>query len=38
MEAADHLLYIAKHSRTPKADRHDYSPNDIREIFGRPRI
>ena len=38
MEAADHLLYIAKHSRTPKADRHDYSPNDIREIFGLPRI
>ena len=38
MEAADHLLYIAKHSRTPKADRHDYSPNDICEIFGLPRI
>ena len=38
MEAADRLLYIAKHSRTPKADRHDYSPNDIREIFGLPRI
>ena len=38
MEAADHLLYIAKHSRTPKADRHDYSPNDIRAIFGLPRI
>ena len=38
MEAADRLLYAAKHSRTPKADRHDYSPNDIRAIFGLPRI
>ena len=38
MEAADRLLYIAKHSRTPKADRHNCSPNDIRAIFGLPRI
>ena len=38
MEAADRLLYAAKHSKTPKSDRHDYSPNDIREIFGLPRI
>ena len=38
MEAADRLLYAAKHSRTPKADLHDYSPNDIRAIFGLPRI
>ena len=38
MKAADHLLYIAKHSRIPKSDRHDYSPNDIRAIFGLPRI
>jgi len=38
MEAADRLLYVAKHSRTLKADRHEYSPNDIRAIFGLPRI
>ena len=38
MEAADRLLYAAKHSRTPKSDRYDYSPNDMREIFGLPRI
>ena len=38
MEAADHRLYAAKHSRTPKTDCYDYSPNDIREIFGLPRI
>ena len=37
MEAADRLLYAAKHSRTPKFDFHDYSLNDIREIFGLPR-
>lgn len=30
--------YIAKHSRTPKFDFHDYLPKDIREIFGLPRI
>lgn len=38
MEAADRLLYAAKHSRTSKSDHHDYSMNDIREIFGLPRI
>lgn len=38
METADQLLYEAKHSRTPKTDCYHYSPNDIRAIFGLPRI